>query len=150
MFVSLEYQTETNMSKMIVDLDKVINMHELDRKEVAKKLFPDNIHQMPAMERILRGESELTASQLVTLSTLIGCEISDLFSLKPHGWRMLSLENGTIRFTLDSYVAIFNTRTFVTNIFDGDRELGSMILSTYTVPLPVYLQSLLDHINKNK
>ena len=63
------------------DLAKVMEHFKLDREEVEIKLFPHIRYRKQALDRVLRGEGQLTVEQLQALATLSGVFIQDLFSL---------------------------------------------------------------------
>ena len=63
------------------DLAKVIEHFKLDREEVEAVLFPHVRYRKQALDRVLKGEGQLTVEQLQALANLSGVFIQDLFSL---------------------------------------------------------------------
>lgn len=63
------------------DLAKVIEHFKLDREEVETVLFPHVRYRKQALDRVLKGEGQLTVEQLQALANLSGVFIQDLFSL---------------------------------------------------------------------
>ena len=63
------------------DLAKVIEHFKLDREEVETVLFPRVRYRKQALDRVLKGEGQLTVEQLQALANLSGVFIQDLFSL---------------------------------------------------------------------
>lgn len=63
------------------DLAKVIEHFKLDREEVENVLFPHVRYRKQALDRVLKGEGQLTVEQLQALANLSGVFIQDLFSL---------------------------------------------------------------------
>ena len=63
------------------DLAKVIEHFKLDREDVETVLFPHVRYQKQALDRVLKGEGQLTVEQLQALANLSGVFIQDLFSL---------------------------------------------------------------------
>ena len=63
------------------DLAKVIEHFKLDREEVETVLLPHVRYRKQALDRVLKGEGQLTVEQLQALANLSGVFIQDLFSL---------------------------------------------------------------------
>ena len=63
------------------DLAKVIEHFKLDREDVEAVLFPHVRYRKQALDRVLKGEGQLTVEQLQALANLSGVFIQDLFSL---------------------------------------------------------------------
>lgn len=63
------------------NLAKVLEHYKLDREEVEQALFPHVRYRKQALDRVLKGEGQLTVEQLQTLAKLSGVFIQDLFSL---------------------------------------------------------------------
>ena len=63
------------------NLAKVIEYFKLDREEVEAVLFPHVRYRKQALDRVLKGEGQLTVEQLQALANLSGVFIQDLFSL---------------------------------------------------------------------
>jgi len=63
-----------------IDLKEVIEATGVDSLDLARVLFPSNKYPQVALERVMRGESELNATQIYNLSDHTGLEINDLFT----------------------------------------------------------------------
>jgi len=72
----LFYFGETNTKQM--DLNKLIREKGLRFDYVASQLFPKNKHPYNALNRVITQGRELTASQVLTLSGLLGMSADDI------------------------------------------------------------------------
>ncbi len=61
---------------------------KLDKKEIAQLLFPSVEYPDHALGRVLRGEQELNATQLLRLSQFVGCSADDLLNCS--NWKRIA------------------------------------------------------------
>ena len=67
--------------KQKFELQKIIDHYSLSREDVENVLFPHVRYKKQAVDRVLKGEGQITAEQLERLADFIGVFISDLFSV---------------------------------------------------------------------
>ena len=68
-----------NKQKSMIDLQKIIDTYGVEPSEAAALLFPNNRHPELSLKRILKGESELSASQIKILAQRLHVSVSDLY-----------------------------------------------------------------------
>lgn len=111
-----------------IDLKKILEDSEVMAAEAARVLFPNNTYPDMAIRRVLTGESELNASQIISLSKLLNCEPGDLFK---SNWRA-KMKGKMQVYTNSGYTAIFDPETFNTEVhgpegilceFQSDRDI---------------------------
>ena len=61
------------------NLQKIIDYYSLKREDVENVLFPHIRYKKQAVDRILKGEGQVTVEQAESLANFIGVFISDLF-----------------------------------------------------------------------
>jgi hypothetical protein len=125
---------------MNIDLKKLIDSRNLDKKELAKVLFPKAKHPAPALARILSGKAQMQEAQIYRLSMLSGLSIDALY-YESLNWKQ-TVKNGLIRFTLDNYSAIYSPETGITKIYHLESLLATHVLSSPNQPLSDYLTEI--------
>lgn len=125
---------------MNIDLKKLIDSRNLDKKELAKVLFPKAKHPAPALARILAGKAQMQEAQIYRLSMLSGLSIDALY-YESLNWKQ-TVKNGLIRFTLDNYSAIYSPETGITKIYHLESLLATHVLSSPNQPLSDYLTEI--------
>lgn len=132
-----------------IDLNKIMTDKNLDKKEIAKLLFPENKHASLALSRILKGEAELDAAQINRLSNYTNIPIQDLY--KKEGWKMESNSMDFIEFYKDDFKAHLNTTNWTTRVFHNGSMFHEEIIHDGFIPLSTYIGKLEEIINnKNK
>jgi len=124
----------------MIDLKKLINDRNLDKKEIASLLFPDHRHPSLALNRIISGESKLDSDQISKLSSFSGVSIADMFSgknrcLGSQRINEMTFENG-------DYKAILDMSNWSTKIFHKDSLFHDQVLHSISIPLREYLEML--------
>lgn len=99
-----------------INLDHVILGAGLDRIQVAKQLYPDVLHPMQSMSRVIRGESKLDEEQIFKLAALVGCDVSDLYVFDH--WKVASQDKIHV-FSKGDWDAILDTTTNITRIYNN-------------------------------
>lgn len=125
---------------MTVDLQNIIDNFQLDKKLVAKILFPDAMRPDMALSRLLSKRSKMDESQLFALATLTGVSVDSLYAPAKH-WKMTA-QNNILRFTNGDYTALYDAQTGITKILLFEKQIAIHTLSNTTQPLSEYLQSL--------
>lgn len=120
------------------DLAKVIEHYKLDREEVEQALFPHVRYRKQALDRVLKGEGQLTVEQLQTLATLSGVFIQDLFSLD--NWKG-SKEDNCLTFLRGEFKVKLNYNGVFLSIYKGTDLVHQEINSSNKT-----LQEFLDYI----
>ena len=63
-----------------IDLQQLIEIYNLDKKEIAETLFPGAKYPTLALNRIISGEALLDSDQVSKLALFIGVPIEKLYS----------------------------------------------------------------------
>lgn len=122
-----------------IDLNKIMDEHELDMKYVARHLFPNNKFPHLAFKRVLDNEIALNADQISLLALLTGRTIASLFS--GENWKG-RVDKSVHIFTNGDYRAELDTRTWVTKVFHKGSLFHEEVIHSDTVPLNKYLAEL--------
>lgn len=128
-----------------VNLEALIEGSGLSRHEIACRLFPNNKYPEASLTRVLKGESFLDTSQIVTLSKMLDISISDIFSGSWNG----KIENGLHILTTGEYKAILDIEKKQTRLFHKDTLVYETLLHSTTIPLNKYLAMLNEQIEKH-
>lgn len=62
----------------MITLRDIIDDYQLDKKEVAKRFFPDAKYPDLALARIMDYSKELSLSQVCVLANMANCQSADL------------------------------------------------------------------------
>jgi hypothetical protein len=125
---------------MNIDLRTLIQARNLDKKELAKVLFPKAKHPAMALARLLSGRAKMNEQQIYRLSMFSGLSIDALYYESLH-WKQVA-HNGLIRFTLDDYSAIYSPTMGITKIYHLESLLATHVLSSPNQPLSDYLTEI--------
>ena len=130
-----------------IDLQQLIEIYNLDKKEIAETLFPGAKYPTLALNRIISGEALLDSDQVSKLALFIGVPIEKLYS----GTKWAGKHNGnTHTFTNGEYKAELNTETWTTKLFHNDSLFHEEILHSGSTPLSEYLSKLDELILKHR
>lgn len=125
---------------MTVDLQNLIDNLQLDKKLLAKVLFPDAIHPDMALSRLLSKRSKMDEQQLFALATFCGTSVDSLYASQQH-WKM-NVQNNLIRFTQGPYTALYDPSSGITRILHLEKQIALHTISHSMLPLTEYLQSI--------
>ena len=125
---------------MKIDLKKLIEVRKLDKKELAKVLYPKSKHSALALSRLLRDANKLSEEQIYRLSMFTGLSIDALYTDQMQ-WTMKSSDSW-IRFTMDNFTAIYSPQTGVTKVYHLESLLATHVLSAPNQPLSEYLAEI--------
>lgn len=103
------------------DINKVIACYQPDLDVLAKLLFPGAKYPKQALTRIIKGEAELDAQQLVVLASHLGIMVQDLFA--ETAWSSFN-EEGCICFQRGRYKAKLNYKGVYLTLYDNDNVIG--------------------------
>lgn len=108
------------------NINRIIKKHDLDYNALAKELFPKNKYPLVALNRVVEGVSFLDTNQISILATIVGVEVSELFSSDTWGMKMSNED--TIKFFKNNYRVELDLVTLVTKIFCDDRMIANETL----------------------
>ena len=128
---------------MSLDLQKIINDQNLDVNELAAKLFPGNKHSYLALHRVIKGKTELSASQISTLSQVTGLTIDELFG---GSWRTVA-KGDLITFSKGDVLAELNTKTWITRIYKNNTLIFEDVIVSQSISLKEFLKLVDSKIN---
>lgn len=132
---------------MRIDLKRLIADRDLDKVELAKVLFPGNLHPSSALARVLQGRARLKEEQIYRLSIYTGLSIDSLYADLLY-WKTQQ-QNDVVRFSRDSYTAIYSPATGITKIYHLENLLATQVLGAPNQLLSEYFQQI-DEIIINK
>lgn len=123
-----------------INLKNIIAEIDMPDVEIAKRLFPGNRYPKMALTRLMRGESELSASQLLTLSHMTGKDMNELFNLG-QSWK--TAKNGRLfKFSHQDFTAELDPETWVTKIFHAGTLFHETVISSGATPLSEFFKTL--------
>lgn len=125
---------------MNVNLRKLIEVRNLDKKELAQVLFPRIKYPAAALSRVISGRAKMHETQLYRLSMFTGLSIDALY-YDSMQWKQTA-QNGLLRFTLDDYSAIYSPETGITKIYHLESLMATHVLSSPNQPLSDYLTEI--------
>lgn len=125
---------------MNINLRKLMNDLKLDRNHLAQILFPTNKHPNVALTRLLAGRSKLVEDQIFRLAMFTGLTVDALYAESLH-WKHTA-QNGLVRFTMDTYSAIYSPATGITKVYHMDSLLATHVISKSNQPLQEYLTEI--------
>lgn len=125
------------MATELINLGDVIAQYGLDIDDVAKNLFPTNKYATQAVYRILRGDTELSSTQIGRLAQMCGVLVSDLFALTGRDWESIEgarakagYEDGHITLTIGNYKAIIGYNNQFMTLFKDGVVVDSVVTNT--------------------
>jgi hypothetical protein len=133
-----------------INLDRIIKSKNLDKKELAQKLFPDNKYAALALNRVIRGDGFLDSKQISLLSALVSIPIGELFT--GSGWDLKSSRD-TLIITSDKFRAELDRNTWVTKVYENRSLFHESLIHSRNAPLSLYLADLtkiVDHQNEKQ
>ncbi len=125
---------------MTVDLSNLITTLGLDKKTLARVLFPHTKHPDIVLSRALQKRSKLDEQQLFALATFTGFSIDALYKSAMF-WKSVT-QNHIIRFTNGQYTALYDTNTGITKILLLGKQIALHTLSSKTTTITEYFQSI--------
>ena len=102
----------------------VLDRYQPDTDVLAKLLFPGAKYPKQAFARVVKGEAELDAQQLVILASHLGILVQDLFA--ETAWSSFN-EDGCICFKRGPYKAKLNYKGVYLTLYKGDEVIGQYI-----------------------
>ena len=130
-----------------IELQKIIQDHQLDVRDLAKELFPSHQHPSMALTRIIQGKGVLDANQISLLSEITGQSINSLFNQSE--WVAQSRE-GIIFFSSGDFRAELDMEKNTSKVFHKDSIFHETILHTTSIPLSEYLKEISESVLKFK
>jgi len=123
-----------------INLSKLIEDRGLDRAQLAKVLFPTNLHPAQALTRAMSRGVSLREEQVYRLSMFTGLSMEALYegSLQWVG----QAKDRLIRFTRDEFVAVYSAETGLTKVYHLNSLFATHTLSKLNQPLDEYLQEI--------
>ena len=125
---------------MRVDLQNLIDNLQLDKKALAKVLFPKSLHPDLALSRLMTKRSKMDEQQVYVLATYTGMSVDSLY--KPAMYWKHEVMNNRVRFTNGDYTALYDPATGITKILLLNKQIALHTLSGNMQPLSEYLQQL--------
>ena len=129
-----------------INLSQLIEDRNLDKAELAKVLFPKNLHSSHALTRALARGTSLKEEQVYRLSMFTGLSMESLYAGSLH-WKMQA-KDGLIRFTRDEFTAVYSAQTGLTKVYHLNSLLATHTLSKLNQPLDEYLQEISNIITQ--
>ncbi len=126
-----------------IDLNLLITDRQLEKKEIAILLFPQNAHPEQALRRVLEGVSLLNSDQISRLSLAAKIPINYLFTGK--GWKGTS--RGSVHvLSSGRYTAEVDMDMARIVIFDKETLFHSENLISRNIPLSELIEGINNQI----
>lgn len=109
------------------NLNKIIEHYELDQPTIARVLFADNKYPNQALMRVLKGEADLSVTQLKLLADWLNVSEQELFGVED--WKGTMIDD---RFVISKgkYSVWINNPAGYAQIFEGTKPVSKLVLST--------------------
>lgn len=129
-----------------INLKGIIKKSNITKDHIARELFPDNKFPTPAIDRVIRGESELDARQICKLASLLDVCIDQLFT---NNWKGRSC-NESLVFEKGEYRAELSVSKWLTRIYRNDSLFHETVMIPDYIKLRDYINMLDEIINNYK
>jgi len=134
----------------MLNLQKIIDVKNLDRAALAKKLFSGVTRSDMALTRVLRGEQELTVEQYRILAEITEIPLGFLVT---QDWLIGAEEEGKVHFLRGDIIAQLDTQDWLTVVHqyrDGSYvPVFEVKVTEGKIPLSVYLEDLTNIVISN-
>jgi len=130
----------------MIHLKAFIETHKLDKKKVARLLFPKNNHPMHALDRVINYKGLLDSSQIITLVNYANVPIQTVFN--KHGWKTGVSPEGVITLTKGDNTATLCTRTWVSRVYLKGKLLSDTLISKSTISMRDYVANIEEIFSK--
>lgn len=124
-----------------LDISKVIKHYRLDANVVAKVLYPNLQYPRLALDRVKKGEADLTVSQLYRLADFLGIFVQDLLAVDT--WKGSGLEDDALKFEKGDYTALLKPNGMLVV-----RDATDVIYKGVAVANVTTIDDLLTILNK--
>ena len=121
------------------NINDIIENYKLDINELSMILYPAVKHPNLALNRVIKGETNLDTTQIQALASYIGVSVQDLFN---NDWKS-SIDNGHLVFTNGPYKARLNYQGAFLVLYKNEKLVKKEILNTQSM----LLTDFIDHIN---
>lgn len=129
-----------------IDLKKIIDENDLNKKEIAQQLFPGNKYPALALNRVIAGEAKLDSDQISKLALITNLTIGDLYGIKFSA----KSRDKKMFFEFEDFKAELCLKTWSTKVFHKESLFHEEVLHKSSIALSDYLDELTNIINKFK
>ena len=136
-------KNENNMEHL--DIKKILETYNISAKDAANIMFPNNDYPMNALNRILKGDSQVNCRQIAALAAYIGVPVGDLFLLDKH-WKG-SFEDGAMVLVKDDLRVVLNNS--VLTVFKGPTQLAYEYVQSKIIPVSEFINHIEQLIKTN-
>jgi hypothetical protein len=121
-----------------MDLKSIIEEYKLDKKELARQLFPNNAFPDRALDRITQGLGCLYSDQIQKLAEILKVPPGSLFDSE---WKA-SYEDNHHTFKKGAFTVILNANNWQTTIYkEGNLKIEKLI-GAPNMTLEAYFSSI--------
>lgn len=128
----------------MLDVKGIVQAYGLDQNKVAEELFPGNKYAVSALKRVMRGDAELSASQLKRLSEMAGVDVNSLYDITGK-WRARS-KDGVVTLLSADYRVEVDLRTWASRIFKANVLVSEDVLSNQMVSVREFINQIENQI----
>ena len=128
------------------NINNVIEHYKLNTEDLAKMLFPTVKYPKQALDRILKGESNLDITQVEKLANYIGVLVTDLFSANT--WKGSAAEDGCLTLLKGQYKAKLNYNGVYLSIYKDNVLIEQKISNVPDMTIQEFI-NFLDNLIKN-
>lgn len=133
---------------MTVDLADLIHKLNLDKKLLAKVLFPKSKRAALSLSRLLTSRTKLNDEQLYRLSTFTGLPVDALYKSSAY-WKSITQGSKT-RFTNGDYTALYDQETGSVKVLLLNKQIAVHVIAPKIITLTEFLQSINSIIVKQQ
>lgn len=129
------------------NINNVIDYYKLDVDDIAKVMFPNIKYPKQAFDRILKGEADLSITQVENLASHIGVLVTDLFSANT--WKS-SIEDGCIILERGEYKAKLNYNGVYLSIYKNTELLEQRISNVPSMTTHEFISYITNIVKRYK
>jgi len=130
----------------VINLKSIIKKSNIKKEYIACELFPENKFPIMALDRVIRGDSELDSKQISKLASLLDVSIDQLFN---NNWKGKS-NNKSIVFEKGEYRAELSISKWITRIYHNESLFHETVMIPDFIKLSDYINMLDEIINNYK
>lgn len=110
------------------NISSVIRYYQQEPADIARLLFPDNKYPLPALLRVVKGETDLTVKQLEILALYLGTTIEELFVLPElEEWKKI-IDRASITFKKGDYSCkLYENKPAL--LLKGSKVIETLVIS---------------------
>lgn len=122
-----------------IDLQSIIDIHGVDKNEIAPLLFPNIKFPNLALNRILAREAKLDSEQIAKLALFLDVSANDLYAER---WKSIKINKNVASFSYKDFEAKLDLSTMFTRVFHKKTLYSETTLHSRSISLAEFFKYL--------